>query len=560
MNGVQYSKIPSQRLLREELPLNKDAEESIARSRDEIRRILFEDDERFLLVVGPCSVHDISSCIEYAEKLVRLQKKYSSLFYIVMRCYLEKSRTALGWTGFVSSPEVCDEFNIEEGLTRGREFLLRIADMGLPIAYEVVDPLIFSYFDDLVSWASVGARSTRSQLYRIIASAYDFPFAFKNTLEGDLIAPCNAILTSRFRHSFLTINDDGVVSSCCSKGNPYSHLVLRGLRNCDMSFTNYDEKTLKDAKKILLELGLSPVVLVDASHDNSFRKPEKQEDVFFDILKMRYDDAFVDFRKNHCDDVSRMLRGIMLESFIEEGAISEAEFHTTKHKGISITDACIGWERTERIIDEAYEKYKDARKDLRMEITGLTEEVQNVKNEVVKEAEKGSCKLAVDKKIEIYTDGACSGNPGRGGWGFVVVDEGKVIIQKSGFAPETTNNRMEMQAVIEALKELKEDVFSNCQFTVFTDSSYVKNGITQWINKWKLNGWRSSSKAPVKNQDLWLLLDSLSSDLASVLSWKWVKGHAGNTFNELCDRLATEQAQSGERGMCNGEKEQHSLF
>jgi len=538
MTEVEYLNLVSPRCLKEDLPVEGAVSLAIDKSREEIRRILFEDDERFLLVVGPCSIHDTSSCLEYAERLAQLQKNYSSLFYIVMRCYLEKSRTALGWSGFISSPNLDGHFNIEEGLRRGREFLLSVAKMGLPIAYEVVDPLVFSYFDDLVSWASIGARSARSQLYRTLASAYQFPFAFKNTLEGDLIAPCNAILTSRSPHSFLTINDEGLISSCCTQGNPYSHLVLRGLRKGDLSFRNYDEETLEDARELLLEMGLSPALLVDASHDNSSRKPELQETAFFEVLKMRYDERKAS-TKGAKNDVSKMIRGVMLESFIKEGAISEVEFRKTGQKGISITDACMGWERTERIINEAYDKYKDGKKDASVE----------------KEIEKREPLIANAKKIEIYTDGACSGNPGRGGWGLVIVDAGKIIMKKSGFDAETTNNRMEMQAVIEALQEVQKPAFSNCQFTLFTDSSYVKNGITEWINKWKKNGWRSSSKAPVKNQDLWLLLDSLSSHFASSLSWKWVKGHAGNTFNELCDRLATEQAQS----RCV-EKEQHSLF
>jgi len=551
MDALQYSSILSPRFLKSVLPLQDAESSSIEKSRDEIRRILFEDDERFLLVVGPCSVHDESACIEYAKHLACLQKKYSSLFYIVMRCYLEKSRTALGWSGFVSSPNVDGRLDIEEGLKRGRKFLLSIAKLGLPIAYEVVDPLVFLYFQDIVSWASIGARSVGSQLYRCVSSAHPFPFAFKNTLEGDLTTPCNAILTSQASHSFLTINDEGNISSCCTKGNPYSHLVLRGFRKGNLSFKNYDVETLKEAKKLLLERKLNPVILIDASHDNSARKPEQQEEVFFDVLKTRYErncpDIIDDYVEN---DVSSMIRGVMLESFIKEGAISEASFHRNKQYDISITDACMGWDRTERIIELAYEKYKNVIRD-GMSLKLVPKKVGLSKaKEMAKDKEM---EIPVGKKIEIYTDGSCSGNPGRGGWGFVIVDNGKVIIQKSGFNEETTNNRMEMQAVIEALQEVKEKTFSNCQFTLFTDSSYVKNGITQWINKWKLNGWKSSSKAPVKNQDLWLLLDSLSSRFGSSLSWKWVKGHAGNKFNEQCDRLATEQSQ-------NKEKEQHSLF
>lgn len=560
MNASQYSNILSPSELRRYLPLPMAEVERIAFSRDEIKRVLFENDERFLLVVGPCSVHDTSYCLEYAERLASLQSKYSSLFYIVMRCYLEKSRTALGWRGFASSPDVDGKLDMEAGLRRGREFLLNVAKLGLPIAYEVVDPLVFAYFEDMVSWASIGARSVRGQMYRLLASAYQFPFAFKNTVEGDLQVPCDALLTARSSHSFLTIDDAGFVSSCITKGNPYSHLVLRGYRKGDESFANYDEATLQDARELLLAEGLPPFVLVDASHDNCARKPERQETVFFDVLQKRYGEAVSDVakagsvdldEKTRGKDVSAMIRGVMLESFIAEGAISEAEFCRTRRGDVSITDACMGWERTERILKVAYEKYTDAR-----EKGVARKEAENVAKTaiVTKQSMSG-------KKIEIYTDGACSGNPGRGGWGFVIVEAGRVMMQKSGFELETTNNRMEMQAVIEALSEVSRGEFEGAEFTLFTDSSYVKNGITQWITKWKQNGWKSSSKAPVKNQDLWLLLDLLASPLGTSLEWKWVRGHAGNRFNEQCDRLATVQAQSGKGrdGSC-GEEEQRSLF
>ena len=150
----------------------------------------------------------------------------------------------------------------------------------------------------------------------------------------------------------------------------------------------------------------------------------------------------------------------------------------------------------------------------------------------------------------MYTDGACSGNPGKGGWGFVIVEKDNVIYEKSGAEKLTTNNRMEMQAVIEALKEVHVRNFLSFELTIYTDSSYVKNGITEWIKKWKKNGWRSSSNSPVKNQDLWLLLDSLVSSCSS-LSWKWVKGHAGNKFNEMCDSLASGEAGSQKGGQTN---------
>lgn len=575
--------------------------DTITKSRNEIENILLGNDNRILLIVGPCSIHDTDACITYAKKLVKLQKEYNSLFYIIMRCYLEKSRTSQGWHGFLSSPNVDGEFNIEEGLTRGRQFLVEISNLGLPIAYELIDPLVVPYFDDLISWASVGARSVQSQLYRVLASSLPFPVGFKNTLDGEFLPCCNSIISSSNKNTFLSIDDSGVVSICNGKGNPASHLVLRGFRDGGKIYSNYDPYNLSNIRKALISMHLDPIVVIDASHDNSGKNPASQEEAFFEVLKLKYEGSDITpygfegrafyVNGSSSSDISNMIRGVMLESFIEEGAISEKEYRQKKQNGISITDPCMSWEQTERIIDYAYKKYKYAVEDGEYElydelfvlykIGEILEKdkalapIKNIeinpsidKKDKIKDGsnlqEKPAIEITNDiacrtssiitiekRKIEIYTDGACSGNPGKGGWGFVIVEDNKIIMEKSGFEKETTNNRMEMQAVIQALHGIHDAEFSDCDLTLYTDSSYVKNGITQWIKKWKQNGWISSSKTPVKNQDLWLSLDSLASSLS--LNWRWVKGHAGNIFNERCDRLATEQAQNG-----TGEKKENS--
>ena len=195
----------------------------------------------------------------------------------------------------------------------------------------------------------------------------------------------------------------------------------------------------------------------------------------------------------------------------------------------------MGLERTAKLLDYAYKTYGRAQPTVKNEMT----EEKCAREEIVRGGERKK-DITKQRKIAIYTDGACSGNPGRGGWAFVLVEGSTILYKKSGFDKETTNNRMEMVAVIEALKEIEKRDWHDESLTVYTDSSYVKNGITQWIKKWKYNGWRSSSNTPVKNQDLWLLLDSLS--ISFPLSWRWVKGHAGNKFNELCDSMATDRA------------------
>ena len=523
------SNFPNPRTLKTSFPI-KD-EEAIRRARTEIVDILFGRDERFLLVMGPCSIHDEASCLDYAKHVVNLQKKYSSFFYIVFRCYLEKSRTSTGWEGFVSSPNVDGNLDIEEGLVRGRKILTSISEMGLPIAYELIDPLIARYFEDAISIASIGARSVRAPIYRYLASSLSFPVAFKNTLEGDLNSPSDSILCARDEHVFLMVDDDGALQSIKTKGNLHSFLVLRGARNENGIVGNYDEASLQQAYSILKEKGLFPSLLVDASHDNSERIPALQEKVFLEVLKTKYQ-----IKEPY---ISSMIRGAMIESFIEEGAISYYEYIKSKKYGISITDACMGIDRTDKLLEYAYKTYASSHSIIRDDMAEKEEKEENK----IKKEKKIDGSREEQRNIAIYTDGACSGNPGRGGWAFIFVEGNSILYKKSGFDKETTNNRMEMMAVIEALKEIEKRGLSDESLTIYTDSSYVKNGITQWIKKWKCNGWRSSSNTPVKNQDLWLLLDSLSMSL--FLSWKWVKGHAGNKFNELCDSMAVDRAKEG---------------
>jgi len=514
------SSIFSPQYLKNCLPLEN--AETIENSREEIKKVLFSDSKKFLVIVGPCSIHDEEATLDYAKRLSELQKKYSSLFYIVMRVYLEKSRTSLGWPGFVCSPNIDENFSIEEGIKRGRALMLKISKLGLPIAYEIVDQLVFSYFNDIVSWASIGARSTNSQLYRYLASSLSYPVGFKNNLAGDIALTSEAIFSSTHSHAFLNIDADGRACSIYTKGNPFSHLVLRGYRTEDKMYPNYDEASLMNARNLLKKKNLPQVLLVDASHDNSKKMPILQEKVFLEMLKARYEKQNV------------MIRGCMLESFIFEGAITPKEYLETKKLGYSITDPCMSFESTKKLLDTAYQRYSNFQDSI------FIESFSSLDDKAIDKDGKHEKKYL--RKVDVYTDGACSGNPGKGGWAFVIVEKDKSIYEKSGAEAETTNNRMEMQAVIEALKEIHSQKILDTELTIYTDSSYVKNGITEWIKKWKKNGWRSSSNSPVKNQDLWLLLDSLVSSCTS-LSWKWVKGHAGNKFNEMCDSLASMKAQ-----------------
>ncbi len=324
----------------QQYPVTEAAADTVMNGRDEVQRILRREDDRFLVVVGPCSIHDPDSAIEYASRLVELRKKYADRMCIVMRVYFEKPRTTVGWRGLIMDPGLDQTSDIPRGLRLAREILVKINELGLPCGSEMLDPIVPQYTSDLVSWASIGARTTESQTHREMASGLSMPVGFKNATDGDVQIAVNAILSSRQSHSFIGITREGTACVLQTLGNPDSHLILRGGKKG----TNYDRESLEDSVALLKKAGIRPSIIVDCSHGNSHKMPENQIGVLMEIIRLR----------NDADEPLRPLCGCMLESFLETGCQPIMADPADLKKGLSITDPCLGWDMTVSALAEAY--------------------------------------------------------------------------------------------------------------------------------------------------------------------------------------------------------------
>jgi len=310
----------------------------VARSRERVIRILRQEDPRLLVVIGPCSIHDEKSALEYATRLSRLQKEFAGRMEIVMRVYFEKPRTTIGWKGLINDPHLDGSQDIETGLQIARKLLLDITGLGLPTATEFLDPIVPQYIADLVTWAAIGARTTESQTHREMASGLSMPVGLKNGTDGSLQVAVDAMGAARHPHSFLGINEDGVTSIVRTSGNPHTHVVLRGGR----AKTNYDAESIRAAEGTLKSEKLPPVLMVDCSHANSEKKFAKQEDVWRSVIQQRIEGT-------------QSLIGLMVESHLHEGNQPIPQNLKDLRYGVSITDSCIGWETTERMLRWGYE-------------------------------------------------------------------------------------------------------------------------------------------------------------------------------------------------------------
>ncbi len=321
------------RALKDELPLGNANAETVVESREVIKRILAGKDERLLVVVGPCSIHDPKAALEYANRLATLRRELIDQLYIVMRVYFEKPRTTIGWKGLINDPHLDGSYDIETGLKIGRRLLLDITALGLPTATEFLDPIVPQYLADLVSWAAIGARTTESQTHREMASGLSMPIGLKNATDGSLQVAIDAMAATRTPHSFLGIDQEGVTSIVRTTGNPDCHVVLRGGRQR----TNYDPTSIAEANAQLAKAGLPPVLMVDCSHANSGKQHAKQEEVWRSVIEQRV-----------AGDKS--LIGVMVESHLHEGSQAFPQELSKLKYGVSITDACVNWETTERIL------------------------------------------------------------------------------------------------------------------------------------------------------------------------------------------------------------------
>src|SRR2546426_115347 len=269
--------------LKAEFPMTERSNQTVVAGRDVVKRILRREDPRLLVIVGPCSIHDVGGALEYARKLSCLREELAEQVYILMRVYFEKPRTTVGWKGLINDPHMDGSYDIETGLKNARRLLLQITDLGLPTATEFLDPIVPQYTADLVSWAAIGARTTESQTHREMASGLSMPVGFKNATDGGLQVAIDAMTSARAPHSFLGIDQDGVTSIIRTTGNPDGHVVLRGGR----LQTNYDPASIAAAVATLKKAALPSVLMVDCSHANSGKQHARQQEVWRSVIQQR---------------------------------------------------------------------------------------------------------------------------------------------------------------------------------------------------------------------------------------------------------------------------------
>jgi 3-deoxy-7-phosphoheptulonate synthase len=329
--------------VKQELPLTERAEETVLRGRNTVERILDRSDHRLMVVVGPCSIHDPAAALDYAGRLARLAEEVSDALYVVMRVYFEKPRTTTGWKGLINDPHMNDSFDIEEGLRRARKILLDVNELGLPTGTEALDPITPQYLGDLVTWSAIGARTTESQTHREMASGLSTPVGFKNGTDGGLQVAVNALLSVSSPHSFLGIDQAGQVAVIRTRGNRYAHIVLRG----GSKGPNYDSVTIALVEKELAKHRLSPNIMVDCSHANSNKDPALQPLVMHDVA-------------HQIIEGNRSIVGVMLESNLHAGNQPIPADLRQLAYGVSVTDACIDWSTTEKLLRDTRSKLKDA--------------------------------------------------------------------------------------------------------------------------------------------------------------------------------------------------------
>lgn len=315
------------------VPVSEAAQKTVLSARKAIEDIIDGKDKRKLVVVGPCSIHDLEAAMEYARKLNELRKKVEDKMVIVMRTYFEKPRTTVGWKGFIYDPFLDDSYSLKEGVVLARKLLVEINEMGLATGTEVLGPIVIQYYSDLISWSAIGARTTESQTHRELASGLSMPVGFKNGTEGNLDIAVNAILSAKSEHNFLGMDEEGKVSVVNTSGNRYGHVILRGGKNGP----NYDEKAVGEAVAFCEAGGVCSRLVVDCSHANSEKDFKNQAKVWRAIF-----DQMVNGNEN--------IAGLMLESNLFEGSQKIAGGWGELQYGVSITDSCIGWEETEDLI------------------------------------------------------------------------------------------------------------------------------------------------------------------------------------------------------------------
>ena len=336
INITSKTQLPTPVELCSKIERKAEVEQFVVETRTAINKIIFGDDPRLLIIVGPCSIHDLESGREYAQRLAQIAQELSDRILVVMRVYFEKPRTTVGWKGLIMDPNLDGTSDIPAGLEIARSFLTEVLDLGLATATELLDPITPQYIADLICWSAIGARTTESQTHRQMASGLSMPLGFKNATNGDLTVAINAIQAASQPQTFLGIDNAGRANALTTKGNPNCHIVLRG----GSDGPNYSREHIAQTEEKLKQANLEPAIMVDCSHANSQKKPELQPDVFHNVLKQSIQ--------------NKSIIGAMLESNLFAG---NQKFPQAKDKlqyGVSITDGCIDWESTEKLLRDAY--------------------------------------------------------------------------------------------------------------------------------------------------------------------------------------------------------------
>lgn len=331
-------------ILMEELPASEEASTLVWSTRAEIGRILAGQDDRLLVVVGPCSVHDPDAALAYARKLAEVADTFRRDLMLVMRVYFEKPRTTVGWKGLINDPKLDGSFAINEGLRRARRFLLDVLALGLPTGSEFLDPISPQFIADLISWGAIGARTSESQVHRELASGLSMPVGFKNGTDGAVQPAIDGIRSAHNPHHFLSVTKQGVAAIVSTRGNPECHVILRG----GLSGPNYEADAVARVVSDLESAGLPGRVMIDCSHANSGKDHTRQPLVVSDVA-------------GQLADGGRAILGVMLESFLEDGSQNHETTEGDLVYGQSITDKCMSWERTEPLFTELAEAVRKRR-------------------------------------------------------------------------------------------------------------------------------------------------------------------------------------------------------
>jgi 3-deoxy-7-phosphoheptulonate synthase len=330
-------------ILMEELPLTDTAAKTVAAARKQVADCIHGRDDRLVVVVGPCSIHDPEAALEYAKLLKEQTERFSEELLIIMRVYFEKPRTAIGWKGLINDPFIDGTFKINKGLHIARKLLLQLANMGLPAGCEFLDTIMPQFIADLVSWGAIGARTTESQVHRELASGMSCPMGFKNATNGNIQIASDAIEAARYPHQFLSVTKQSVAAIVATKGNPDCHLILRG----SSEGPNYDRDTIHKSATLLKEQNHPCRIMVDCSHGNSRKNPENQPKVAKSMAQL-------------ISEENNPVFGVMLESNLKSGSQKVIPGQPLEY-GKSITDACISWETTLPVLKELAESVVKSR-------------------------------------------------------------------------------------------------------------------------------------------------------------------------------------------------------